>query len=269
MDYAVETGVDYGEWCEPDVESTSAMGKPQGKVATAYFAASGQMLAEIAGILGKKEDAVRYKEICEKAKGAFRHLATKNGRIHSDRQAEYVRAISFDLLDKGEKRQAAADLNELVVKNDYHLNTGFLSTPFLCGVLAEYGYVETAYKLLLQDTMPSWLYAVKKGATTIWETWDGRASLNHYSYGAICGWLFSGVCGIRLEQGHIVIRPTPHKSLQYAKASYLSPLGEIVSGWRYEGEEPVYEIDIPAGAQADVILPDGRRERLAAGRYCL
>lgn len=269
MDYAIETGVDYGEWCEPDVESTSAMGKPQGKVATAYFARSGQMLAEIAGILGKKEDAVRYKEICEKAKGAFRHLATKNGRIHSDRQAEYVRAISFDLLDKEEKRQAAADLNELVVKNDYHLNTGFLSTPFLCGVLAEYGYVETAYKLLLQDTMPSWLYAVKKGATTIWETWDGRASLNHYSYGAICGWLFSGVCGIRLEQGHIVIRPTPHKSLQYAKASYLSPLGEIVSGWRYEGEEPVYEIDIPAGAQADVILPDGRRERLAAGRYCL
>ncbi len=267
--YAIETGVDYGEWCEPDVESTSVMGKPQGKVATAYFARSGRMLAEIAQILGKEADAARYKEISEKAKGAFRHLAMQNGRIRSDRQAEYVRAVSFDLLDEEEKRQTAADLNDLVVTNGYHLNTGFLSTPSLCGVLAEYGYVETAYRLLLQDTMPGWLYAVKKGATTIWETWDGKASLNHYSYGAVCGWLFSGVCGIRLEQGNIVIQPTPHPSLQYAKATYLSPIGEIVSGWRYEGEKPGYEIEIPAGAQAEVILPDGRREHLEAGRYCL
>nr|WP_305114847.1 family 78 glycoside hydrolase catalytic domain [uncultured Acetatifactor sp.] len=267
--YAIETGVDYGEWCEPDVDSTSVMGKPQGKVATAYFARSGQMLAEIAEILGKEEDAARFKDVSEKAKGAFRHLATANGRIRSDRQAEYVRAISFDLLDEEEKRQAAADLNELVVNAGYHLNTGFLSTPSLCGVLAEHGYGETAYRLLLQDTMPGWLYAVKKGATTIWETWDGKASLNHYSYGAICGWLFSGVCGIRLEQGRIVIQPTPYKALQYAKASYLSPLGEIVSGWRYEGERISYEIEIPAGAQAEVILPDGRREHLEAGMHCL
>lgn len=267
--YAIETGVDYGEWCEPDVENTSAMGRPQGKVATAYFARSGQMLAEIAGILGKEEDAARYLEIAEKAKMAFRHMATENGRIQSDRQAEYVRAISFDLLDEQGERQAAADLNQLVIKNDYHLNTGFLSTPSLCGVLAENGYVDTAYRLLLQDTMPSWLYAVKKGATTIWETWDGTASLNHYSYGAVCGWLFSGVCGIRLEQGHITIQPTPHEALRYARASYLSPLGEIVSGWRYEGKKLVYEIEIPSNAEANVILPDGRREYLEAGRYCL
>ncbi len=265
----IDSGVDYGEWCEPDVESTSVMGKPQGKVATAYFAKSAWMLAQIAEILGKEADGARYREVSEKAKGAFRHLAMQNGRIHSDRQAEYVRAISFDLLDQEEKRQAAADLNELVVKGGYHLNTGFLSTPSLCAVLAENGYVETAYRLLLQDTMPSWLYAVKKGATTIWETWDGRASLNHYSYGAVCGWLFSGVCGIRLEQGHITVQPMPHKSLQYAKASYLSPLGEIVSGWQYEGEKLTYEIEIPANAEADIILPDGRQEHLAAGRYCL
>lgn len=267
--YAIETGVDYGEWCEPDVESTEVMRTPQGKVATAYFARSGRILAEIAEILDRKEDADRYQEISEKAAGAFRHMAMENGRIHSRRQAEYVRAISFGLLEETEKKQAAADLNELVVKNDYHLNTGFLSTPYLCAVLAEGGYVETAYKLLLQDTSPGWLYAVKKGATTIWETWDGAASLNHYSYGAICGWLFAGVCGIRLKQGKITIQPTPHNSLQYARASYLSPVGEIISAWRYEGEKVIYEIEIPSNAEADVILPDGRQEHLAAGRYCL
>ena len=273
-EYTIETGVDYGEWCEPDVESTMAMRTPQGKVATAYFAQSGKMLAEIAAVLGKDEDAAGYRRTAEQAKKAFRYIATDDGKIRSDRQAEYIRAIIFDLLDEDEKKQAAADLNQLVVDYDYHLNTGFLSTPSLCPVLAEYGYVDTAYKLLLQDTMPSWLYEVKKGATTIWENWDGinekgevKASLNHYSYGAISGWLFAGVCGIRLENGKTTITPQPHKSLKYAKAVYNSPIGEIISGWRYEGERVIYDIQIPSNAEAEIILPDGRREVLGAGSY--
>lgn len=274
--YTIETGIDYGEWCEPDVESTNAMRTPQEKVATAYFAQSGKLLAEIAAVLGKEEDAANYKRTAEQAKKAFRYIATKDGRMHSDRQAEYVRAIIFDLLTEEEKKQAAADLNALVVNNGYHLNTGFLSTPSLCPVLAQFGYVETAYRLLLQDTMPSWLYAVRKGATTIWENWDGinekgevKASLNHYSYGAITGWLFAGVCGIQLKEGKITIQPTPHKSLQYARATYQSPVGEIVSGWKYEGDKVIYEVKIPSNAEAEVILPDGRREVLSAGSYQL
>ncbi|MDE7354707.1 MAG: glycoside hydrolase family 78 protein [Acetatifactor sp.] len=274
--YAIETGVDYGEWCEPDVESTMAMRTPQGKVATAYFARSGQLLSEIAEILGCPEDAAEFARTAAGAREAFRHMALEGGRIRSDRQAEYVRAISFGLLDEEEEKQAASDLNDLVVKNGYHLNTGFLSTPQLCPVLARHGYVETAYRLLLQDTMPGWLYAVKKGATTIWENWDGinekgevKASLNHYSYGAVCGWLFAGICGIVLDRGEITICPCPHKSLQYARAVYQSPAGRIVSGWRYEGDHVIYEIEIPANGEAQVILPDGRKETLTAGSYRL
>lgn len=274
--YTIETGVDYGEWCEPDVDSTMAMRTPQSKVATAYFARSGKMLAEIAGILGKEEDAGRYETIAEGAKNAFRYIAAPDGRIQSDRQADYVRAIAFDLLDESGKKEAAKQLNELVISNGYHLNTGFLSTPLLCPVLAQYGYVETAYRLLLQDTMPGWLYAVKKGATTIWENWDGinekgevKASLNHYSYGAVCSWLFSGICGISLRSEKIIIRPQPHPLLKYAKAVYRSAVGKIVSGWRYEGEKVIYEIELPCNTEAEVILPDGRKETLCAGSYWL
>ena len=274
--HTIETGVDYGEWCEPDVESTMAMRTPQEKVSTAYFAYSGKLLSEIAGILGKNVDEENYRQISENAKKAFRHIATEDGKINSDRQAEYVRAITFDLLDREEKALAAAELNQLVINNDYHLNTGFLSTPSLCPVLAEYGYLETAYKLLLQDTMPGWLYAVKKGATTIWETWDGinesgkpKASLNHYSYGAVCGWLFRGVCGIRLEGNKITIRPMPYKLLQYAKASYRSPVGEIVSGWKYEEDKLIFDIEIPANTEAEVILPDGSTRLLEPGKHRL
>lgn len=274
--YTIESGVDYGEWCEPGVSATDVMRKPQSKVATAYYAKSGRLLAEISEILGKPEEAAHYRETAQNAAKAFHWIATENGEIHSDRQAEYVRAISFDLLSEEEKRTAAATLNEMVVQNDYHLNTGFLSTPALCSVLTEYGYTETAYRLLLQDTMPGWLYEVKKGATTVWENWDGinekgevKASLNHYSYGAVCGWLFQGVCGIRLENGTLTIAPHPYPLLEYAKAVYQSPVGEIVSGWKYENGKPVYEFSIPSNVRARIILPDGREKNVGTGIWRL
>ena len=273
-DYTIETGIDYGEWCEPGVDSASLMGKTPVDSATAYFAHSGKMLSEIAQILGHEDEAKHYAEVSEKATLAFRDAATENGKIIGERQAPYVRAIAFDLLTEEDKKQAVEDLNALVVKNDYHLNTGFLSTPFLCQVLAENGHTDTAYRLLLQDTAPSWLYEVKKGANTVWETWDGinekgevHASLNHYSYGAICGWLFGGVCGIHLENKHVTIHPYPDASLGYAHAEYVSPVGKIVSAWKYEGGNIHYTFEIPANVTAEVYLEDGQKVTLEAGKH--
>ncbi|MBQ3796545.1 MAG: alpha-L-rhamnosidase, partial [Butyrivibrio sp.] len=172
--------------------------------------------------------------------------------------------------------EAAKDLNELVVKNDYHLNTGFLSTPFLCSVLADYGYVDTAYRLLLQKSYPSWLYAVEKGATTIWETWDGiredgtvHDSLNHYSYGAVSGWLLSGVLGIRYDFDRVLIKPLPDKKLKYAKGYYDSPRGRIVSEWKYieETDSFTFHFEIPEGMDAELELP-GKEKRLITGGSC-
>lgn len=289
--YVIDTGVDYGEWCEPDqnTDLREVMGHPQYKVATAYFARSGRMLAEIAAALGREEEAAHYREVSEKAAEAFRLTCTGQGKIHSDRQAEYVRAIAFGLLDESEEKAAAEELNRMILENGCHLNTGFLSTPMLCETLARYGYTDTTYRLLLQDTMPGWLYAVKKGATTIWECWDGideqgkvKNSLNHYSYGAVCDWLFGGVCGIRVEYGRhrspdaagqpdvrVTLRPQPDPKLSYARASYRSPLGEITSGWRYEGEDLRYEFVVPSNVVAEVTLPDGREMTLKAGEHLI
>jgi alpha-L-rhamnosidase len=275
-EYLADQGFHFGEWCEPDVNNMLAMrknameGVPE--VATAYYYRSASILAKIAKILGKPEDASHYAEIAENAKKAYRFCCLKDGKITSDRQCEYVRPIAFGLLDGDENRQAADALNELVVKNGYHLNTGFLSTPDLCKVLAENGHVDTAYNLLLQEECPSWLYEVKRGATTIWETWDGvrpdgtvHDSLNHYSYGAICGWLFDGVCGIQLEAGKLTIRPYPHSSLGHAEAKWLSPMGEIRSEWRYENDRILMNIAVPV--PAEIMLPDGRKYQVKAGAY--
>ncbi|MBR2123282.1 MAG: family 78 glycoside hydrolase catalytic domain [Lachnospiraceae bacterium] len=274
--YLVDEGFHFGEWCQPDVDNGAAMKKAMmtgaPEPATAYFYRSASLLARIAGILGRREDEQYYTEISENAKKAYRHTCTKNGAIRSDRQCEYVRPIAFGLLD-GDEIQAAADaLNELVVKNGYHLNTGFLSTPDLTRVLAENGHADTAYRLLLQTEAPSWLYAVRKGATTIWETWDGiRAdgtvhdSLNHYSYGAVTGWLFSGVCGIRLKAGDLTIRPYPDRCLGYAKAEWRSPAGTIRSAWEYREDMLLLDFSVPI--PAEIILPNGEEHHVEEGEH--
>ena len=208
----------------------------------------------------------------ENARRAFKFTQTENVKFDSKRQCMYVRPLAFGLLEEEDAKRAAADLDALVAENGYHLNTGFLSTPFLCEMLTKYGYTETAYKLLLQDTIPSWLYEVKKGATTVWETWDGikedgtvHASLNHYSYGSISGWLVGGVCGIKVKGDEVTVAPNPHPLLKHAKAAYQSPLGRIESGWSYEDGSVKYEFVVPANVKAKIELPDGRSEVVTAG----
>lgn len=269
--YIVDTGFHWGEWLEPGVDTktvlTETIMKGAPEVPTAYFAYSAESLAEDARLLGRTEDAGKYQSLSEKIKTAYRAKFLPEGRITSDRQAAYVRPIALDVITEEEKKTAAQTLNEMVIANGYHLNTGFLSTPYLCHVLTEYGYTDTAYRLLLQDTAPGWLYAVKKGATTIWETWDGKQedgtvhdSLNHYSYGAITGWLFWDVAGIRLNFGRIEIAPHPSEKIGHAEATYLSPLGEIRSNWYYRDHKICYDITIPDNCTATIRLPGCKAE---------
>lgn len=274
--YLVDEGFHFGEWCQPDVDNTSSMKKimMQGapEVATAYFFRSASLMAEIARILGEAGDAGHFEEVAKNARLAYRHACTKDGAIVSDRQCEYVRPIAFGLLDEDEAQQAADELNRLVERCGYHLNTGFLSTPDLCRVLADNGHVDTAYRLLLQEECPSWLYAVKKGATSIWETWDGirtdgtvHDSLNHYSYGAISGWLFDGVCGISLNAGTLRIKPQPGEALGYARAEWRSPVGTIRSAWTYEDGKLIFDITVPI--PAGIELPNGDKHSVQAGGH--
>ena len=275
-EYLVDNGFHFGEWCQPDIDNTEAMKKTMmmgaPEVATAYFYRSVSLMAGIAKCLGKTEDAARYGEMAENIRKAYRFTCTRDGVIDSDRQCDYVRPVAFGLLE-GKENQAAADrLNELVINNGCHLNTGFLSTPDLCRVLAEYGHTDTAYRLLLQDECPGWLYAVRRGATTIWETWDGirpdgtvHDSLNHYAYGAISGWLIGGVCGISLTENGIRIAPKPHPSLGWARAEWASPAGRIKSSWAYENHTLSMQITVPAPSVIE--LPDGEKHRVKAGEY--
>lgn len=268
-DLVIDTGMDYGEWNEPgsnvmaDMQKAYQQGQPE--VATAYFCHSAELLSQTAGILGKTADSRHYGELARQVKEAYQWLWRKTVSGSSRRQCEYVRPLAFDLLEAEERKSAAAQLEQLVIENGYQLNTGFLSTPYLCRVLAENGAVDTAYRLLLQEKCPGWLYAVKKGATTIWETWDGvredgsvHDSLNHYSYGSISGWLLEGVCGIRYRFDSLILRPVLSPLLRWAEASLDSPRGRILSRWEYDsaGTHCAFHFELPKGVGATIILPD-------------
>ena len=278
QDFIINTGMDYGEWAEPDANTMAdmqrafAVGQPE--IATAYFAYSSGLVSRIAGILGLEDDRAFYSEIAAKAKDAWRSLYVKDGHIRPDRpgrQCSYVRPIAFGLLTPAEAQTAADDLAELVRAGGDRLNTGFLSTPYLCPALTAYGHADTAYHLLLGENCPGWLYEVNRGATTIWENWDGvredgslSGSLNHYSKGTIALWLLENVCGIQYDKDGLVIAPNPDPTytLRYARASFASPAGNICAGWTYRAEKSAdashslaYHVEIPDGMTARVLLP--------------
>lgn len=274
--YIWDTKFHWGEWLEADISFGSLgidffakqMRLSDPLVATAYFAYSTRLLTEMASILEKWEEQKKYSELYEKIKRVYNQYFIKDdGLILSDRQAPNVRILAFDLADE-EKKQAVADrLAEMVMGADYHLNTGFLSTPFILQVLADYGYRDVAFRLLEQDTCPSWLYAVSKGATTIWESWRGitpdgevTASLNHYAYGAVCDFLFAGVAGIRpvIETPgykHFILKPMIGGTLTHASAVYESLYGTIESSWEMTNGGINFFFTIPTNTTATVMLP--------------
>jgi alpha-L-rhamnosidase len=278
-DHIIDTGFHFGEWLEPGhsmiLDSLKAFVIADSEVATAYYAWSARLMSEIAAILGKKDDAAQYEQLHQQIKAAYRYTFTDQGVIRSDRQCRYVRPIAFDFLSEEEKQKNAAMLNQMIIKNRYRIGTGFLTTQSILTVLTEHGYSETAYRMLENTEKPSWLYNVKKGATTILEDWEGiseegvpKNSFNHYAFGTVVKWLFASVAGITaLQPGYraIRIKPVPGGSLHFARASFDSPAGLIVSEWKIEQNTFVLNVELPAAGE--IHLPDGRIHPAEAGSH--
>jgi alpha-L-rhamnosidase len=231
-----DTGFHWGEWREPGAAPTdfaTFVATDKADVATAYFAWSARHAAEIAGILGRDADAQRYDELADHVTAAWRAEFVTGGRIVPHTQANLVRALRFGLVPGHLVRQTADDLAALVREAGTHLATGFLATPDLLPVLADHGHLDLAYELLFQDTGPSWLTMIDRGATTVWERWDGidtdgspHESLNHYSKGAVIAFLHTHVAGLRRltpTWRHFRIQPRADQHLSVVRAEHVTP----------------------------------------------
>ena len=178
------------------------------------------------------------------------------------------------MLDDEQTKYAKDRLIKALDNYAWRLGTGFLSTPLILDVLADMD-ARYAYRLLENEEMPGWLYMPKMGATTIWESWEGTeaqggvASLNHYSKGAVCEWLWGSMCGINVDgENHFVIKPQPGGSFTFANAEYKSIYGTIKSGWKKTDRGYQYEIEIPANCTANIII-NGETKAVKAGKVTI
>ncbi|HEY7273289.1 MAG TPA: family 78 glycoside hydrolase catalytic domain [Actinoplanes sp.] len=281
--YLWDAGFHWGEWLVPGEEVgdfDAFVGADKGDVATAYFARSARLMAAIAGVLGRDGDADRYAELAGRVREAWcAEYVDPDGRLSPDTQANHVRALAFGLVPRDLRPAVAQRLVELIRGADTHLGTGFLATPMLLPALADTGHLDVAYELLFSDTEPSWLTMIDRGATTVWERWDGvdangvpHDSLNHYSKGAVVSFLHRYVAGIELLDDapayrRFRVRPRPGGGLTWAEAAHESPYGRIAVSWRLDGDGFGLRVEVPAGTSAEVVLPNGRIEHATPGTH--
>jgi alpha-L-rhamnosidase len=283
--FLLDTGVHFGEWLAPpspvdQANPSLAKGRDDGDFATAYFHYTAKLLGRTARVLGNAA-AERYETLAENIRSAWwTEYGNADGSIRRPTQANCARALAFRLAPDDMHEKVAQRLVDLIRAADTHVGTGTFGTALLLPVLADAGRADVAYDLLFQDTPPSWMTMVDRGATTIWEMWDGvdengkaHFSLNHFALGSVISFMHTHIAGIRLGRDSAAYRrfrvaPVPGGDLTWARARLESPYGPIESAWRITSDAQFeLQVTVPPGTAAEVRLPDGRVEMAEPGRW--
>lgn len=288
----------WGDWCAPEGNAVTWFSKAPW-VGTLYWANSAFILAKIAKILGKDDDAAKYNELGKNISDAYlKEFTDGNGVLKAPFQTGYVCPLYFNMYDGEIRETMAQELRDNVVNNGNKLSTGFVGTPYLLFALSDNGYSDTAYDVLLQEECPGWLYEIRCGATTTWERWNGlqpdgtiflkgdesdkrsydpedqtiacMVSFNHYAYGAVGDWLYRRVAGIEAIEGgyrRFKIAPVVGGKLDWVKAIHESNYGTIVSEWKISDAVFTLNIEVPFNTVCEVTLPNGESSELGCGKY--
>jgi alpha-L-rhamnosidase len=272
-----ERASDYNDWVNGDFVilegwPTSGAAIPKPIFATAFWAHSTDLVARMAAVLGKKEDAARYTALHDRIKTAFNAAWVKpDGRIEGDTQAAYALALHFDLLPDAQRGAALKHLLAGIDHYNGHLSTGIHATHRLMLELARAGQTDAAYKLALLREFPSWGFMIENGATTIWERWDGYVkgrgfqnpgmnSMNHWAFGAVGEWMWRGILGISPNDdapgwAHFTVRPQPGGGLTSASGKYDSIRGPIRVAWNIEAGFITLRVSVPPNTTAAIFVP--------------
>jgi len=281
-------GWQFGDWLAFHSDDPSYPGATTGTdlIATAFLAHSADLLARAAAALARDADAARYTELFRAVRAAFdREFVSAAGRVGENTQTAYALALAFDLLPDSLVPEAAERLAADIRARDVHLTTGFLGTPHLLPVLSATGHTGLAYELLTQRSYPSWLYPISRGATTMWERWDGirpdssfedpgMNSFNHYAFGAVGDWMYriiGGIDGDSRAPGyrHSRIAPQPGAGLARARASLETFYGTLTSAWQRDGQRFVLDVTVPPNTSAEVTLSETQVQRVGEGGRAL
>lgn len=285
--YLWNTDFHFGDWLIPSIVlgNPDAMAMNQtayatmATVAPAYYAFSAKNMADIAAILGEKDDAAYYEDLYRKIRSAFiEEYVHEDGTLDADYQGIYVIALQMGLVPEDVKPKMVEHLCGMIHDNGNKLDTGFLSVLFLMDVLCDSGREDVAKDLLYQTGCPSWLYEVEMGGTTMWESWgaiseDGTVSTysyNHYAFGCVADWMYRTIGGLKIAQpGYkkFFIEPSFAFGLTSAKVIENTPYGTASVSWRMSGNTVCVSADVPVNTEAEVRLPLMDSFTVGSGSY--
>jgi alpha-L-rhamnosidase len=249
-----------GDWVpvksKSDLEYTSSI----------YYYVDADILAKTAKLLDKKEDALYFSKLAENIKTSInaKYFNATTSMYGSGLQTELSMALLWKIVPKGYELKVAANLAKRVADDGMHLDVGVLGARAILSALSDNGQAETAYKLAVQDTYPSWGWWIVNGATTLYENWDINAprdiSLNHMMFGEIGGWFFRGLAGIQIDEDqpgfkHVLLKPNFVGGLTHFSGNHLGPYGNISSAWKREGKTITYQVIVPANSTATIYFP--------------
>jgi alpha-L-rhamnosidase len=266
-----QLGNNYGDWLAPDQNT------PKDLIATAYWAIIARDMHEMALALGRKEDAEKYQILYDRIAEAYRkQYIQPDGTVTGNTQSVYVVTLYSGIAPEELRANMTDRLVRDIEAHNNHLTTGFLGTPFLMFVLDDNHRSDIAFKLLLQDTYPSWGYMVAKGATTWWERWNGDTgdpsmnSYNHYAFGSVMAWVFRRAAGIDTDAAgpgfhHLTLRPHVNPALPTLHTEYDSPYGTVITDWNQSTRQ--FTVTTPPNTTATITLPNGKSDDTGSGSH--
>lgn len=251
----------YGDW-------VSIVHTPGGFVSAAYYFYDVQILSRIAAVLGRTADAQAYSQLDAKIKDAInaKYFNASTGNYANGTQTANAMALELGLAAGRSRRRVASNLtNDVVYYHNTHVTTGFIGIKFLMPALTAIGRSDLAYELAVQTTYPSWGYMIKNGATTLWELWQKKTgpsmnSQDHAMFGSIGAWFYQALAGINNRPGgaayrHIVVDPQIVENLRWASGSIQTVRGEVSSSWTHTPGKITLNVRIPAGSDAEIVIP--------------
>lgn len=269
----VRPALGYGDWLQPNgKKDCSASDAPKDLIGTAYFAHTAELASKTALVLGKDGDAKQLVALASDVRAAFmKAYVSPDGTVKSDCQTAYLLTLGFDIAPENMRTKIFEKFLSALKRDGYRISSGIVGIPHLLPVLTRFGRVDLAYKILLNESFPSWLYMVDNGATTLWERWNsyspesgfgdtGMNSFNHICHGVVGQWLYKDVAGIWHDESgagykNIVFAPKIGGGLTFAAASHETPYGYASASWKISDGVMEWTVVIPQNATGTVVFP--------------
>ena len=275
-------GFTFGDWLAQDGVCPQSLfgGTDNGFIRSVYYYRSIELTSFAARELGKNDDFEKYDNLKKKIYNAIlNEYFAPNGKLALDTQTAYVLSLFYKIYRN--KERVLNDFKERIKKDFYRIKTGFTGTPLILLCLFDNDMDDYAYRILFNEECPGWIYAIKLGATTIWERWnsllaDGTISginmnsFNHYSYGSVCEAIYSRIGGLRnLSPGwkKVLIKPQVNYRLKSVKFTFDSISGKFEICWKCKDNKFYLDVVIPNGVVAEIFLPDKKSFNATGGKY--